>query len=277
MFKIEDCILRLAQASDREDLIDVSRGIWGGHDYLPQILDRWIGEDWFFVCEYHGKVVACLKLTRLPDHVLWFEGLRVHRRYQGKGIAKLMNRELFHFAASLKKQQPELKYEFCTYYKNTESLAITARLGSKLLTAYYNLERRGVVRTQEPEIVQDYGMEIFLHYPQHLPLNWHVVHSKEESLPYIREHATVFKAKRALYLIGSEGERCITLLSDVPEDISVDLPYLQYFFGPRKLIRLTLPSTMRKQLPLLKQHKFYFWDEDGEEALNILLFSLPAL
>jgi hypothetical protein len=88
---------------------------------------------------------------------------------------------------------------------------------------------------------------------------------------------SLFQVKMFGYLIGSEGERCITLLSDVPEDISVDLPYLQYFFGPRKLIRLTLPSTMRKQLPLLKQHKFYFWDEDGEEALNILLFSLPAL
>ena len=276
MFRIEDCIVRLARPSDREDLIEVSRGIWDGHDYLPGIVDRWIAEDWFFVCEYQRRVIACLKLSLFPDNVLWFEGLRVHRKYQGKGIAKLMNRQLFRFASGLKATNPKLSYEFCTYYRNVESLAITRKMGSQEVEGFYNMERRGVIRIKEPEIVADYGMEIFQQYPRYLPLNWHAVHAGEESLPYVKAHATVFKGERGLYLSGSVGERCITLLSTLPSDIKGELPYLQYFYGPRKKITLTIPQSMRQEIPRLQEAKFYFWEEEGDIAKNMLVFRLPA-
>lgn len=274
MFKLEDCSVRLARLSDREDLIGISRGIWEGHDYLPQILDRWLAEDWFFVCDYRGKVIACLKLSLLPDNVLWFEGLRVHRRYQGKGIAKLMNREIYAFASWLQKQNPALSSEFCTYYKNVESLAITRKMGAEEVESFYNMERRGVIKLKKPEIVQHYDSNIFKHYPTYLPLNWHAVHSKPESLSYICKHATVFKGKNGLYLIGSVGEACITLLSDLPQDIGAELPYLQYFFGARKKISLTFPSSMTHEIASLQNAKFRFWDEEGEVARNMLVFKL---
>ncbi|HPF08665.1 MAG: GNAT family N-acetyltransferase [Candidatus Cloacimonetes bacterium] len=276
MFKLEDCLVRPSCPADRKDLIEISRGIWEGNDYLPKILDRWLQEDWFFVCEYQGKVIACLKLTTLPDNVLWFEGLRVHRRYQGKGIAKLMNHQLMRFAQQLKAQNPQLTYEFCTYYKNVESLAITRKMGSQEVEGYYNLERRGLVKTLQPEIITDYGTDIFCNHPQYLPLNWHVVHSVKNSLPYIRKHATVFKGKAGLYLVGSIGERCITLLSDLPDDLNAELPYLQSIFGSRKRMSLTLPASMSRQIPRLEASKFYFWGEDREVALNMLVFRIPA-
>lgn len=275
MFILEDCLVRIARPSDRADLIEISRGIWEGHDYLPMIVDRWIGEDWFFVCEYQGKVIACLKLSIFPDNVLWFEGLRVHRRYQGKGIAKLMNRELMAFAASLATRNPALSFEFCTYYKNVESLAITRKMGFVVQEAFYNMERRGVVKVKEPEIVDDYDMEIFQNYPSHIPLNWHAVHAVEASLPFIKEHAMVFRTEKGLYLTGTVGERCITLLSDLPTDIDAELPYLQHIFGSRKKIGLTFSPAIRGEIPRLQEHKFRFWDERGEIAQNMLVFSLP--
>jgi GNAT superfamily N-acetyltransferase len=275
MFKLEDCIIRLARPSDREDLIEVSRGIWDGHDYLPRIVDRWIAEDWFFVCEYQRRVIACLKLSLFPDNVLWFEGLRVHRKYQGKGIAKLMNRELFRFASGLKATNPELSYEFCTYYENVESLAITRKMGFVEQASFYNMERRGVIKIKEPEIVAGYGMDIFRHYPRYLPLNWHAVHAVESALPFIKEHAIVFKGERGLYLTGSVGERCITLLSDLPTDIKAELPYLQYFFGSRIGLSLTFPTSMAGSISRMQEAKFYFWGEGGEIAQNMLVFGLP--
>ena len=108
MFILENCLVRLARPQDRQDLLAISRGIWAGTDYLPKVVDRWLAEDWFFVCEYQGRVIACLKLSLLPDNVLWFEGLRVHRRWQGKGIARFMNTEIFRFASGLKKEDPAL-------------------------------------------------------------------------------------------------------------------------------------------------------------------------
>lgn len=275
MFKLEDCLVRLARLQDREDLIAISRGIWEGTDYLPQVVDRWLAEDWFFVCEYQGRVIACLKLSLLPDNVLWFEGLRVHRRWQGRGIAKLMNTEIFRFAAELKQENPALAYEFCTYYKNYESLAITRKLGFVPQDGFYNLERRGVQRIVQPELVVDYGVEIFAHYPKYIALNWHAVHSKAEALPFIKKHAVLFRSPQALYLSGLVGEPCITLLSAMPADIEAELPYLQAFFGSRRKLSLTLPTEFAAQIPRLQQSKFYFWDDEGEVAMNMLVFALP--
>ncbi|MCB5261857.1 MAG: GNAT family N-acetyltransferase [Candidatus Cloacimonetes bacterium] len=274
MFELEDCLVRLARPQDRKDLIAISRGIWAGTDYLPQVVDRWLNEDWFFVCEYQGRVLACLKLTLLPDNVLWFEGLRVHRRWQGKGIARFMNTEIFRFASGLKQENPALSYEFCTYYKNYESLAITSKLGFEQQEGFYNLERRGVQHIEQPEIVQDYGLEIFAHYPKYLPINWHAVRATTAALPFIKKQATLFRTPQALYLMGTVGEPCITLLSPVPEDIQAELPYLQSCFGPRRKLSLTLPAKFAAQIPRLQQNKFYFWADEGEVALNMLVFAL---
>jgi GNAT superfamily N-acetyltransferase len=275
MFNLDNCIVRLAQARDREDLIKVSKKIWDGHDYLPRILDRWLSEPWFFVCEYDARVIACIKLTAFPDNVLWIEGLRVHPKFQGKGIATLLNKHLFRFAEQLRCKNPALSFEFCTYYKNVESLHLTRKLGFRDVEGYYNLEKRGVHRTQKPEFVRDFGPEIFAHFPHYLPLNWHAVHSQSSSLKYIRDHAEIFKTPNGLYLIGSEGEKCITFLGRPCAELSVELPYLQYFYGPRKSISVTLSSKFKDDLPLLLKHNFYFWDDDGEVTRNMLVLRLP--
>lgn len=273
MFKLEDCLVRLARPQDRKDLIEISRGIWDGTDYLPKVVDLWLAEDWFFVCEYQSRVIACLKLTAFPDNVLWFEGLRVHRKWQGKGVAKLMNTELFRFAAGLKRENPALSYEASTYYKNHESLGLMHKLGFRQREGFYNLERRGVQRIKQPELMEDFGIEIFAHYPRYLPLNWHAVHAKAEALPFIKQNATVFRSAGGLYLIGSAGSPCITLLSELPQDLEGELPYLQYHFGPRRTISLTLPQAFEPQIPRLQRSGF-FWEEDGKMPVNMLVFSL---
>jgi len=276
MFDIAKCTVRLAHREDRQDLIEISRHIWDGHDYLPLIVDRWISEPWFFVCEYEGRAIACLKLSKFPLNVIWFEGLRVHRKFQGKGVAKLMNRELLVFAAGLKAKNPALSFEFCTYYKNIESLALTSRLGSKQIEGFYVMERRGLRKIMEPEIIKDFGTEIFAEYPNYLPLNWHAVRSSAESLDFIRKHAIVFRTTRALYLVGKVGERCVTCLQAPNSDTLEDLRYLQYFFGSGKKLHVTLSANWQNHLTLMKENKFYFWDDEGEEALNMLVFSLPS-
>lgn len=276
MFEIEKCTVRLALPKDRGDLIEISKRIWEGHDYLPKIVDRWIDEPWFFVCEYEGKVIACLKLSQFPDQVIWFEGLRVHYKYQGKGVAKLMNKELLRFASGLKLQNPALSFEFCTYYKNTESINLTSKLGSQQVDGFFNMEKRGIHKVSKPEFVRDFGCEIFEHYPKYLPLNWHTVHSQVSSLKFIRQHAQVFKTPNSIYLIGEVGERCITFLDSPHPKLKEDLPYLQYFFGKGKHISVTMSSMFKSNLAWMRKHNFYFWDDEGEEALNMLVFILPS-
>lgn len=275
MFDISECTVRIARPEDKAGLIEISRHIWGGTDYLPEIVDRWIAEPWFYVCEYRQKVIACLKLSRFPDHVLWFEGLRVHKDFQGKGVAKLMNSEMMHLARRLKAEDPQLSFEFCTYYKNLESLALTSKLGSVQTDAFYNLEKRGVHRAERPEFISEPDTSIFASYPAYLPLNWHAVHSKPESLEYIREHAELFKTPNSIYLVGKIGEPCITFLHPPGKHLKEDLPYFQYFFGARKHISVTLSPLFRSYLAQMYSMNFYFWGEDREEVLNMLVFTLP--
>ncbi len=38
-------VVRRARAEDREAILAMSRGIWGGSDYLPLVWDRWLADD----------------------------------------------------------------------------------------------------------------------------------------------------------------------------------------------------------------------------------------
>jgi len=274
MFQLDKCQVRLARESDREDLIQISKGIWDGHDYLPQLLNRWINEPYFFVCEYEGKVIACLKLSLFPDHVLSFEGLRVHQKYQGQGIATMMNRHLFSFARGLQRQNPSLSYEFCTYYKNVESLHLTQKLGFRTVERFYSLDKRGVKHTARPEIVRDFAMAEFAALGKYIPLGWQAVHHTEASLDFIKARAQLFRTPQASYLLGGLTEPNILFLSPPVADIKAELPYFQHFYGSRKRMSFILPRKYKRHIPRLLENKFYFWDDSREVAENLLILRL---
>lgn len=274
-FSPTDCIIRLARPEDAPDLLAIAKTIWDGHDYLPTIIQRWTKERWFFVAEYMGKVIACIKLSEFPDNVIWIEGLRVHARYQGKGIGAFMNAFVMDYCQRLTDRNLKLTFEFCTYYQNLESLKLSDKMGARLVESYYNLERRGVAKITVPEILKDYGMDIFELYPSYIPLGWQSVHNHPDSLAFIRKYATVFRSPQALYLCGGVGERCITLLSEPPEDLLAELPYLQGFFGSRKRISIIVPRSLESRLPQLMAAGFDFWDDEKQVVANMLIKKLP--
>ncbi|HQF34372.1 MAG TPA: hypothetical protein PLM73_11765, partial [Petrotogaceae bacterium] len=59
--------------SDYDDIVDISKDIWGGTDYLPWIFKDWVNdENGAFICvcdsDKNGKVVGVDKYTILYDH-----------------------------------------------------------------------------------------------------------------------------------------------------------------------------------------------------------------
>ncbi len=274
MFRIDDCIIRLSRPDDKADLMDVAKTIWQGSDYLPQIIDRWIKERWFFVAEYKGKVIGCIKLSQFPDKVIWIEGLRVHRRYQSKGVGTLLNDYIMQFCYRLKDKDPGRSFEFCTYYKNTESLRMTSKLGFKPVCSFYNLDSKGSFKMRAPEILADYDMSIFGLYPDYIPIGWQMVHNCAESLDFIRKYATVFRSPQSLYLINRTGSKSISFLQPPVTEMEAELPYLQYFFGHRRSLSITLPTSLTTELYRLKELGFWFWDHETEPAENMLVKKL---
>jgi len=273
-FAIEACHIRLAKESDRDGLIALSKTIWEGHDYLPRILSRWLNEPWFFVCDYQGKIIACIKLSLFPDNVLWFEGLRVHKRFQGMGIGKMMNRFVLSHAIELRKQNPRLSFEFCTYYKNIESLHLTKKIGFRVVKRYYNMEKSGIQSCMEPDLIEEPEPKYFRKLGAYIPLGWQAVHNCDQGREFIRQYGTLFKTPGGVYLLGGVGERCITLLQEPGTSLKDDLPYFQSFYGSRKRISIIIPTCYEASIPLLQKMGFRFWDEEREVVQNMLVSRL---
>ncbi len=78
---------------DTPDVMELTRTIWDGHDYVPSVWDEWLRdyEGLLAVAEYGGRVVGLVKLTRLSPGEWWLEGLRVHPDYEGRGIANRLH------------------------------------------------------------------------------------------------------------------------------------------------------------------------------------------
>ena len=84
--------IRKARPSDKEQLMSFIRGVWGGHDYIPQVWDEWVREraSPVYVVEVDGVPVGMNRLKLLDDGSAWLEGVRVHPAYRGRGLATML-------------------------------------------------------------------------------------------------------------------------------------------------------------------------------------------
>jgi GNAT superfamily N-acetyltransferase len=84
--------VRLARPSDKVPLMSFIRDVWGGHDYVPRVWDRWLRDPrrTMFVVELDGTPVGMNRVKFLEDGSAWFEGARVHPDHRREGLATLM-------------------------------------------------------------------------------------------------------------------------------------------------------------------------------------------
>jgi GNAT superfamily N-acetyltransferase len=84
--------VRRARSSDKEELMRFIKDIWGGHDYLPYVWDEWLRDPAgrMFVVEVDGIPVGMNRVRFLEDGTAWFEGVRIHPKFRGKGLASLL-------------------------------------------------------------------------------------------------------------------------------------------------------------------------------------------
>lgn len=82
-------VCRPALPKDTPDVMELTRNIWEGEDYVPFVWEDWLSDPHglLAVAEYGGRVVGLNKLTHLGHDEWWMEGLRVHPKYEGRHIA----------------------------------------------------------------------------------------------------------------------------------------------------------------------------------------------
>jgi N-acetylglutamate synthase-like GNAT family acetyltransferase len=114
--------------SDRDDIMEISRHIWDGHDYLLCVADKWLQDQncHFYGVEVDGHVVAVGNLRLIEDGKTgWMEGLRVHPKHRGKGLANEITQYLVRKAEHLGVQ----RLRYTTANRNKASLKLAKMAG----------------------------------------------------------------------------------------------------------------------------------------------------
>ncbi len=73
-------------------MIEMTRDVWEGHDYLPRVFDRWVSDAGaeFQAAEVDGVVVAVQRIRPYAPGLVWYEGLRVATTHRRRGIGRAM-------------------------------------------------------------------------------------------------------------------------------------------------------------------------------------------
>jgi GNAT superfamily N-acetyltransferase len=81
-------VCRPALPGDRQDVLEFTKFIWEGHDYIKYVWDEWLADPQgiLAVAQYGGHAVGLGKLTLISPGQWWLEGLRVDPKYQGLKI-----------------------------------------------------------------------------------------------------------------------------------------------------------------------------------------------
>lgn len=120
---------------DYEDILDISKDVWGGSDYLPEVFHQWVDDKGVFlggIDVLRNKVVAVGKLSILSDKSGWMEGLRVHIDYRGKKLGRKISEELIRIAKIALIKGEINKIALATHLNNIESKALMEKLNFKL-------------------------------------------------------------------------------------------------------------------------------------------------
>lgn len=119
---------------DYNDILDISKNIWDGNDYLPTVFHKWVDEKegCFLGVVKDGKVVAVGKYTILPDKQGWLEGLRVHPDYRGQQLAHAISDMLFNLSREDLRNGKITNIAMCTHVDTLASIKMMEAKNFKL-------------------------------------------------------------------------------------------------------------------------------------------------
>lgn len=123
-------IIRALRKKDEDDVLEIARHTWDGHDYIPYYFDTWlIDKDSHPVgVEYDGHIIALANLRVIDDGKTgWMEALRVHPDYRGKGLATTLTQHVVQLARSI----PVKRIRYTTGVDNETSLHLAESVGMK--------------------------------------------------------------------------------------------------------------------------------------------------
>ncbi len=121
--------VREAKPSDKAQLMSFIKDIWEGHDYIPYVWDEWLNDESgrMSVVEVEGVPVGMNRVRFLEDGSAWFEGVRIHPGFRGKGLASMLGENSMEVA----RKRGVTRFRLTSGSRNRSAHRQIARIGFK--------------------------------------------------------------------------------------------------------------------------------------------------
>jgi GNAT superfamily N-acetyltransferase len=138
--------IRKALARDKAPILEITKNIWGGHDYYPEVWDDWLADKKgrLIVATVNGRTIGVAHASMQANHVAWLEGVRVHEQYRGFGIAGKLNSALVEWA----RRHGARVARLCTGSSNRASRKHLKKIGFPMLQTFQRLDSLRGLRTK---------------------------------------------------------------------------------------------------------------------------------
>ncbi len=259
--------IRLLEIPDLYAVKELGKLTWEGGDYLGKVAKGWI-EDGGFLGLFEGdNLIGCAKISRLPDQVVWLEGLRVHPDHQKQGLGKLLAGKAMDLALHLVRSGEAAHIEFSTYYQNLESIHISTQAGFAQCDEYYILSHKPVkpVSSQHHQRIHE---DVTDYFPVTVPYGWKFLHPVKQALNWLNKRAHLIRAGGGyFYVAGDSPVAC--LLTPAGDWLHDALPYIQYAFGKKNQIEILLHKSREFEIGTLMELGFHWWEEGTPDKVLV--------
>jgi GNAT superfamily N-acetyltransferase len=138
--------IRKAVRADKRLALEISKNLWGGHDYLPEVWDDWVKDpkSRLITATVNGKAVGVAHASLQTPYIAWLEGVRVHERYRGFGIAGKLNNALVDWARRKGARVARLS----THINNRASRNHLEKIGFPVMQTFQRLDSTKGLRTK---------------------------------------------------------------------------------------------------------------------------------
>lgn len=152
---------RTLQKRDIPAIIDISKDIWEGDDYIPFVINDWLDDQeslnyGVFTDPSKHNLIGFGRVKIFNENLAWLEGGRVKSTFQKQGIGK----ELMGYAINYAKQIGVKVVQYDTSSRNEGSVALAKYFGfqkkksMELLGCKYHDIKKGNLRSTEMKKIQ---------------------------------------------------------------------------------------------------------------------------
>ena len=124
---------------DKPGIVELCSQIWDGNDYIPYLLDRWLNSNdpFLIVRDTDNEKVCAIDHATIFNDIAYGEGLRVHADYRGRGLAKLITKEIMREV--LKRGVRE--YMALIFSQTKDSIHLSKKAFFEEVNGFYLLEK----------------------------------------------------------------------------------------------------------------------------------------